>query len=104
MHAFVLALSLSLGGGHQGADPWFGPDKLKHFFVSAFVESASYGALRAARVNHHDAIVSAAGIAVSVGVAKELHDTRTGEGFSFRDLTWDAAGTAAGAAFLTHAR
>ncbi|HEY7894822.1 MAG TPA: DUF2279 domain-containing protein [Gemmatimonadaceae bacterium] len=104
MHTFVLALSLSLGAGHQGADPWFGPDKLKHFFVSAFVESASYSALRAARVSHHDAIVSAAGIAVSVGIAKELHDARTPEGFSFRDLTWDAAGTAAGAAFLSHAR
>lgn len=104
MRAFVLALSLSLGGGHQAGDKWFAPDKLKHFFVSAFVESASYSALRAVRVNHQDAIVSAAGIAVSVGVAKELHDARTGEGFSFRDLTWDVAGTAAGAAFLTHAR
>ncbi|MGH7646794.1 MAG: DUF2279 domain-containing protein [Gemmatimonadaceae bacterium] len=104
MRAIVLALSLSLGAGHQNGDKWFAPDKLKHFFVSAFVESASYSALRAARVNHHDAIVSAAGLTVGVGLIKELHDTHTGEGFSLRDLAWDAAGTAAGAAFLSHAR
>ena len=103
MRALVLALSLSIGG-HQGGDRWLAPDKLKHFFMSAFIESASYSALRAARVSHHDALVSAAGIAVSVGVAKELHDSWTQEGFSLRDLTWDAAGTAAGAAFLSHAQ
>lgn len=103
MRALFLAFSLTLGG-HQGGDHWLAPDKLKHFFVSAFLESASYSAFRAARVNHHDAIVSAAGLTVGVGLAKELHDTRTGEGFSFRDLTWDAAGTAAGAALVSHAR
>ena len=103
MRALVLAFSLSLGG-HHGGDKWLAPDKLKHFFVSAFVESASYSALRAARVNRHDAILSGAGLTLGVGLAKELHDTRTGEGFSFRDLTWDAAGTGAAAAFLSHAR
>lgn len=103
MRALVLALSLSIGG-HQRGDKWLAPDKLKHFFMSAFIESASYSALRAARVNHHDALVSAAGIAVSVGVAKEIHDSWTREGFSLRDLTWDAAGTAAGAALLSHAQ
>ena len=104
MHTLVLALSLSLAGGHSGGDRWLAPDKLKHFFMSAFIESASYSVLRSARVNHHDAIVGAAGIAVSVGLGKELHDSRSGEGFSMRDLTWDVAGTAAGAAFLSHAR
>jgi len=103
MRALVLAFSLSIGG-HAGGDRWIAPDKLKHFFVSAFVESASYSALRAARVDHHDAIAGAAGIALSVGLAKELHDSWTGEGFSMRDLTWDAAGTAAGAAVLSHAQ
>lgn len=103
MRTLVLALSLSIGG-HQGGDRWLAPDKLKHFFMSAFIESASYSALRATRVDRHDALVSAAGIAVSVGLAKELHDFRTQEGFSARDLTWDVAGTAVGAAFLTHAQ
>lgn len=103
MRALVLALSLSIGG-HQSGDKWLAPDKLKHFFMSAFIESASYSALRAARVNHHDALVSAAGIAVGAGIGKEIHDSWTGEGFSLRDLTWDAAGTAAGAAFLSHAQ
>ena len=103
MRVLVLALSLSIGG-HQAGDKWIAPDKLKHFFMSAFIESASYSALRAARVNHHDALVSAAGIAVSAGIAKEVHDSWTEEGFSTRDVTWDLAGTAAGAAFLSHAQ
>lgn len=103
MRALVLALSLSIGGGQAG-DKWIAPDKLKHFFMSAFIESASYSALRTVRVNHHDALVSAAGIAVSAGIAKEMHDSWTQEGFSMRDLTWDLAGTAAGAAFLSHAQ
>lgn len=103
MRTLILALSLSIGG-HQAGDKWLAPDKLKHFFMSAFIESASYSALRAARVNRHDALVGAAGLAVSVGLGKEVYDSRTGEGFSMRDLAWDAAGTAAGAAFLSHAQ
>jgi len=103
MRALVLALSLSIGG-HQGGDKWLAPDKLKHFFMSAFIESASYSALRAVRINRHDALVSAAGIAVSAGVAKEIHDSWTEEEFSTRDLAWDLAGSAAGAAFLSHAQ
>lgn len=103
MRTLLLVLSFSIGG-HQAGDKWLAPDKLKHFFMSAFIESASYSALREARVSHHDALVGAAGIAVGAGLGKEVHDSWAGEGFSMRDLTWDAAGTAAGAAFLSHAQ
>ena len=84
-------------------DSWFGIDKIKHFFMSAFIESVSYSALQAARVKRRPALTGAIGVSAAFGVARELHDRRTpGNRFSYRDLTWDAVGTAAGAAMLKH--
>ena len=84
-------------------DPWFGIDKVKHFFMSAFINSFSYSALQLARVNHSSAMAGAIGITMAVGVGRELHDMRVpGNLFSVRDLTWDAIGTAAGAALTSH--
>jgi len=84
-------------------DSWFGVDKLKHFFMSAFVESVTYSALQAAKVNHRPALGSAIGVTMAIGVGRELHDRRIpGNIFSVRDLTWDAIGTTAGAVMLSH--
>ena len=84
-------------------DAWFGIDKIKHFFISAFIESVSYSALQAARVHHRSAMVGAIGITVGFGVGREIHDKRMpGNIFSVRDLTWDAIGTAAGTVLLAH--
>lgn len=86
---------------HQ--DAWFGIDKLKHFFMSFFIESVSYSALQAAGANHRAAMSGAIGISLGVGVAREIHDRRTpGNIFSVRDLTWDALGTGAGAVLSAH--
>jgi uncharacterized protein YfiM (DUF2279 family) len=82
-------------------DSWFGIDKIKHFFISAFIESVSYSALQAAHVNRRPALAGAIGVSAAFGVARELHDKRTpGNHFSYRDLTWDALGIAAGAVML----
>ena len=84
-------------------DPWFGVDKVKHFFMSAFINSVSYSALQAARVNHRSAMAGAIGITMAAGLGREIHDMRVpGNIFSVRDLTWDAIGTAAGAALAAH--
>lgn len=84
-------------------DAWFGIDKIKHFFMSAFIESVTYSVLQAARVNHAAAIAGAIGFTSAIGVGKEVHDMRTpGNIFSVRDLTWDAIGTSAGAVLVTH--
>ncbi len=84
-------------------DSWFSPDKVKHFFMSAFIESLTYSALQAARMNHHTALGGAIGVTMAVGVGREIHDKRTpGNWFSYRDLTWDAVGTAASAVMLAH--
>ncbi|MGH7651588.1 MAG: VanZ family protein [Gemmatimonadaceae bacterium] len=84
-------------------DAWFGIDKLKHFFMSLFIESVTYSALQAAHVKHRSALGGAIGVTLAVGVGREIHDSRVpGNLFSVRDLTWDAIGTAAGAVLSAH--
>ena len=100
MRALVLVFSLATGGG----DHWFGGDKVKHFFVSAFVQSVGYGVLRTAGVKHDGALIGASAITLGVGIGKEVYDSHTGEGFSARDLTWDVAGAGAATLVLAHAR
>ncbi|HKR08293.1 MAG TPA: VanZ family protein [Gemmatimonadaceae bacterium] len=109
----VIAVSLALviaskTAAAQGTrpphpDPWFGIDKVKHFFMSAFINSVSYSALQAARVNHRSAMAGAIGITMAAGLGREIHDMRVpGNIFSVRDLTWDAIGTAAGTVLAAH--
>jgi uncharacterized protein YfiM (DUF2279 family) len=84
-------------------DSWFGIDKVKHFFISAFIESVTYSALQAAQVKRRPALGAAIGVTAAFGVAREIHDKRKpGNRFSYRDLTWDGLGIAAGAAMLSH--
>jgi putative lipoprotein len=102
--SMCLAVNLLYGQvavAHQ--DAWFGIDKLKHFLMSAFIESVSYSALQAVRVSHRSAMGGAIGITLAVGIGRELHDMRVpGNLFSVRDLTFDAIGTGAGAVLTAH--
>ena len=93
----VLAFALSLH-----APPRFSvaPDKVKHFFLSAFVQSASYSALRLSGIEHGGALVTASAATVAVGIAKEVRDARSGGRFSAGDLVWDLLGAGAAAAVL----
>ena len=102
MHRFWLVFSLTQV--HRPKDPWFGGDKLQHFFTSAVVQSMSYGALRAAGVNHGPALAGATVTTLTVGVAKEVHDLQVKNEFSYRDLTWDVAGTGAATILLVRTR
>jgi uncharacterized protein YfiM (DUF2279 family) len=101
-----LCLAINLMYGQAAVahpDSWFGIDKLKHFLMSAFIESVSYSALQAVRANHRSAMGGAIGITLGLGVAREIHDMRVpGNLFSVRDLTWDAIGTGAGAVLNSH--
>jgi uncharacterized protein YfiM (DUF2279 family) len=74
------------------ADPWFGPDKIQHFFTSALIQSLGYGTLRALDVEHRGALAGASAVTAGFGIGKELRDRGRGHGFSVRDLVWDAAG------------
>lgn len=81
-------------------DEWWGADKLRHFLVSAFVQSMTYSAARAARLDHAPAIATASAASAVAGIGKELRDRRAGGPFSARDLVWDAAGAGAATVLL----
>ena len=83
-------------------DKWFGTDKVRHFFISAMLQSLGYGTLRAFDVRHGSALAGASVITAGFGIGKELNDRRHGRNVSARDLIWDAAG--AGVASLLLAR
>ena len=97
MRGLLLVFTLGRAPEHS-RDTWFGPDKLQHFFTSAFVQSLGYGVLRRAGADQGPAITGASIATAIVGVGKEVRDRRTKGEFSVRDLAWDAAG--AGSASL----
>jgi uncharacterized protein YfiM (DUF2279 family) len=73
-------------------DPWFSPDKAKHFAIAAFVESATFAGLESARVNRNASFAGAISATAAVSLLREIHDKRVKNQFSFKDLTWDLAG------------
>ena len=79
---------------------WLGPDRLKHFFLSFFVQSAGYSVARAANVGHRPALILASGATAAAAVSKELWDRKHGTGFDRGDLVWDALGAGAATALL----
>jgi putative lipoprotein len=98
-----LAVNLLYAQAAVVRDSWFGIDKVKHFFMSAFIESVSYSALQAAHANHRSALAGAIGITAAFGLGKEIHDYRNPHNhFSIQDLSWDAIGAGAGVVLLSH--
>lgn len=85
-------------------DRWIGVDKVKHLFMSAFVQSAAFSVARAAKLSVSNAQVAASVATAVVGIGREVHDKRVGKPFSFKDLAWDAAGGVAAAALLNKTR
>lgn len=86
------------------SDGWFGPDKLKHFLMTAVVQSFAYSAAQAAGADRGDAMrigLAAAGVAA---VGREVYDARTKQRFSIPDLVWDAGGSVAATAMLRHTK
>lgn len=90
--------------GLHSSDHWLGADKVKHFFMSAFVETVAYSALRASNVRHDPALVAASSVTLGIGIGKEIHDHHSYGLFSVKDLAWDVAGNAAAATVLAHTR
>ena len=99
MRGLVLVFTLGRAPEHS-RDGWFGPDKLQHFFTSAFVQSVGYGVLRRAGAENGPAIAGASVVTAVVGVGKEVVDRRTRGDFSVRDLVWDAAGAGSASVLL----
>jgi putative lipoprotein len=79
-------------------DPWFGRDKALHFGASALLASGGYGATALVTDDRRVRLAVGGGFAFSLGIAKELWDLSGHGDPSWRDLTWDAVGTASGLA------
>ena len=101
--AIVLALGLATPTSTP-RDSWFGADKVKHFLVSAMIQSAAFSAARAAGASRPVAQAVGGVSVATIGVWKELRDRRDQKPFSPRDLSWDAAGALAAAALLNGTR
>ena len=77
-------------------DPWLGPDKGKHFGVSAGIAAGGYTVGAFWFEDRSSALVLGGAMALGAGIGKEIYDA-TGHGTaSERDLVWDVAGTATG--------
>ncbi len=84
----------------QPPDSWFAPDKAKHFFTAAFVQTASFGGLRAMGASHRASLAGATAVTAAVSIGKELYDRQFGGDPSWKDLAWDAAGLLVASAML----
>jgi putative lipoprotein len=93
----ALFLSLqSLPARAQDDDPWLGHDKMLHFGVSSALGAGGYGgAALLVKPRWQRALIGGA-LALSVGGAKELWDLAAHGDPSWRDFTWDVAGSAVG--------
>ncbi|MDX1420643.1 MAG: hypothetical protein R3181_11800 [Rubricoccaceae bacterium] len=95
----------SPAGGAAVARPdrWLGPDKALHAGASFALTLAMQGAFTANGAAGEDALPVAAGMALTLGLMKELADARRPRSplFSWRDLAADAAGVLAAAALVT---
>lgn len=102
MMALLLMLQFHGPGDHPAGDSWFGADKVKHFFMGAFVQSVAYSAIRGTGASHNASLAAASGVTVGVSLGKELWDAHSGGTPSVRDFAWDVLGAGAATAMLDH--
>jgi uncharacterized protein YfiM (DUF2279 family) len=98
----VIAFSFHLPAPARDEDRWLAPDKVKHFFSAAFVQSVSYGTLRALRAGNGSALLGASAVTATVSIGKEVWDANGHGTPSVRDVVWDAAGAGAISVLLSH--
>lgn len=88
----VIAFSLQALGG---ADPWVSRDKIQHFFLGAFIQSAAFSIADATGAGKSASLAAASAVSLSAVLAKEIRD-RNGRGTpSAKDAIWGLAGAAA---------
>jgi uracil-DNA glycosylase len=109
--AAVAAVVLALALGPRSAaaqipvDNWIGADKVKHFFMTALVQSLAYSVTQVTTQGSRSSLLLSASVAsAAVGIGKEVHDRRSYGHFSVRDLAWDAAGAGTATLMLTRTR
>ena len=104
MRGLLLVFSLHGSPNFASGDQWFGADKAKHFFMSAFVECGAFSGMRLTGMRFHPALNTAIGVAAGVGVGKEVYDRFSGGDPSLKDLTWDGLGITAATVVLHHTK
>src|SRR5688572_811461 len=78
------------------ADRWWGRDKALHFGVSAGLGAAGYGASSLFLERRAERAAAGAVFSLTLGAGKELYDLSGDGDASWKDFTWDVAGTAVG--------
>lgn len=78
------------------SDSWWARDKAMHFSFSTMLAADGYTVASAATESPAYRALWGSATTLSIGLAKELHDKSIGRPLSWRDLTWDALGTATG--------
>jgi putative lipoprotein len=94
--AALAALLLARSSLAQQADPWWGPDKRLHFTFSAAIAGATYGGAALTYPDRSSRLLWGGAVAAGAGIGKEVYDLSGRGDPSWRDLTWDALGVAAG--------
>lgn len=96
-------LSLAVGsvfcGGAavaQGGDSFLTKDKAEHFALSAGLAAAGYGAGSIFLDTTEARLLTGAGLALTLGAAKEIDDYYGPGVASWADMTWNVVGTGAG--------
>jgi putative lipoprotein len=80
----------------QEADPWFARDKALHFGVSAGITVGAYAGACLATDHRPTRRAAAIIVGFGAGMTKEVWDLFGPGDASWRDLAWDAIGTATG--------
>src|SRR5436305_7250807 len=96
----LMIIHMSGTRGHTDGESWFGVDKVKHFFIGAFVQSVSYSAIRLAGARHNESLWGATALTAGAGLGKEVWDRRAGGTPSAKDFTWDMLGAGASTVVL----
>ncbi len=97
--ALLAVMAMLLSGSTaraQAADPWLGRDKALHFGACLVISTGGFAGASFFTPKTWQRLAVGGGLAMAAGIGKELYDL-TGRGTpSWKDLTWDGIGTAAG--------
>lgn len=92
----VVAVLLLATAPARAEDRWFGRDKGLHAAASAVIAAGAYAASTPWIERPAGRAAIGASVALAAGAAKEIWDAHGGGDPSWRDLAWDAIGTAVG--------
>lgn len=83
----------------QPGDPWWGPDKKKHFVCAAAIAAGTAYAVGRSAESGETGFGAGLGAAAAAGAGKEIYDGRAKRTyFSGKDFVWDLVGGVVGGA------